>query len=224
MYGKTKLTKRQIKEDKFTIFMLSAKNQLLENWQYVVIGIAAVAVAIVAIVYYVNARQAKAQQAATRYARALMDYHSGNSQVAIMELTQVVEEYGDDDVAEQATFLLGNINYESRNYPEAIRFYEQYLAKYRENKLNRAAALAGIAACYENQGKFQEAAEKYVAAAEEYPDGPLVGDYYYSAMRNFLEVGDIDQAKKYLELVKEEYKDTDRANQAQRLFSEKSHT
>lgn len=222
MYGKTKLTKRQMKEDKFTVFMLNAKNQVLDNWQYLVVGLVVVILAVTGTVYYFNSRQAQKQEAASKFARALMDYRAGNNQVAIMGLNQVVEEYGGDEVAEQAILLLGNINYEIRNYPEAIRYFELYLSKYRKSRFNRAAALAGIASNLENQGQYREAAEKFVAAYNEYPNGPMIGDYQMSAMRNFLEGGEVDQAKTYLELITNEFDDTDLADRAVRLFSEKS--
>jgi len=222
MYGKTKLTKRQMKEDKFTVFMLNAKNQVLDNWQYLVVGLVVVILAVTGTVYYFNSRQAQKQEAASRFARALMDYRAGNNQVAIMGLNQVVEEYGGDEVAEQAILLLGNINYETRNYPEAIRHFEMYLSKYRKSPFNRTAALAGIASSLENQGQYREAAEKFVAAYNEYPNGPMIGDYQMSAMRNFLEGGEVDQAKTYLELITNEFDDTDLADRAVRLFSEKS--
>ncbi len=222
MYGKAKLTKRQIKEDKFTVFMLSAKNQVADNWQYLVIGLVVVVLVVTGAVYYFNSRQAKKQEAATGFARALMDYRTGNNQVAIMSLSQVLEEFGSDQVAEQAILMLGNINYETRNYPEAIRYFELYLSKYHKSRFNRAAALAGIASSLENQGQYREAAEKFVAACDEYPNGPLIGDYQVSAMRNFLEVGEVDQAKTYLELITDEFEGTDLVDRAIRLFSEKS--
>ena len=227
MYGKTKLTKltkRQIKEDKFTVFMLTAKDQLLHYWQYIAIGLVVVILLVVGIVYYFNSQRAHTQEAATKFARALMDYRSGNNQLAILSMNQIVDEYGSEDVAEHATFMLGVINYESRNYPEAIRYYEMYLSKYPDKKLNRAAAHAGIASSFENQGQYREAAERYVSACNEYPDGPLAGDYHFSAMRNLLEVGDIDQAQVHLDIIKKEYEGTELVNRAVRLFSEKART
>ncbi len=222
MYGKTKLTKRQIKEDKFTVFMLSAKQQFLDNWQYLVIGVVAVVLVVVGVVYYFNAQEAKQAEAAGRLAQAYQDYARGNNQVAIMALNQVIEEYGASEMAEQATFMLGSINEQTRNYPEAIRYYEMYLSKYQESSLNRAAARAGIATCLENQGQPEEAAQNFVSAFEEYPDGPLNGDYRLSAMRNYLAVGDLDRARTQLEFIEQNFSGTSLADRAVRLFSEKS--
>jgi len=228
MYGRTKLTKitkRKIKEDKFTIFMLTARDRLIQNWQYLVIGLVVAVLLVVGVVYYANAQRARTREAATQFSRALMDYRNGNNQLAILSLSQLVDQYGDEPVAEQATFMLGVINYETRNYPEAIRYWKMYLEKYRgDNKLNRAAAHAGIAASLENQGKYQEAVEQFVAACDEYPDGPLAGDYHLSAMRDFLELGDIEQAQKHLDIIKKKYEGTELVNRAIRLFSEKAHS
>lgn len=224
MYRKTRLTKRQIKEDKFTIFMLTAKDQFLQYWQFLVIGLVVVILLVTGTVYYFNSRRAGAQEAMTKFARALMDYRSGNNQLAILSFSQILEEYSSETVVEQATFLLGKINYETRNYPEAIRYYETYLSKYRDNKLNRSAAQAGIASCLENQGQYYEAAEKFAAAHDEYPNGPLIGDYHFSAMRNYLEVGEVDRAKAHLDSIKDEFAGSDLVNRAIRLFSEKART
>ncbi|MFQ6008782.1 MAG: tol-pal system YbgF family protein [Candidatus Zixiibacteriota bacterium] len=227
MYGKTKLTKltkRQIKEDKFTVFMLKVRDQFLHYWQYTVIGLVVVILLVIGIVYYINSQQARTQEAAAKFARALIDYRMGNNQLAILSMSQIIDEYGDKKVAEQATFMLGVINYQTRNYPEAIRYYEMYLSKYRDNKLNRAAAKAGIAASLENQGQYREAAEGFVAACDEYPDGPSAGDYHFSAMRNFLEVGEIDEAQAHLDIIKNEYEGSQLVNRAIRLFSEKART
>ena len=222
MYGKVKLSKRQIKEDKFMAFVLNTKQQFMENWQFYVIGIIVVILAVIAVIYYNNSRQAKAQQAAQQFSQALSDYRSGKTQVAIMSFTQILDDYPSDIVAEEATFLLGNINLKSKNYPEAIRYYEMYLKKYKKNKLNRAASLAGIASCYENQTKYTDAAQKFIAAYNEYPDGPLVGDYQISAMRNYLLAGDIEQAKQNLKIIEDKFKGTDLEKRAVRLFTEKS--
>jgi TolA-binding protein len=227
MYGKTKLTKltkRQIKEDKFTVFMLTARDQFLHYWQYMAIGLVAVVLLVIGIVYYFNSQRAHAQEAATKFARSLMDYHMGNNQLAILSMSQIIDDYRGEEVAEQAAFMLGVINYQARNYPEAIRYYEMYLSKYRDDKLNRAAAQAGIAASLENQGQYREAAEGFVAACAEYPDGPLAGDYHLSAMRDFLEVGEIDNAQTHLDIIKNKYEGSELVNRAIRLFSEKART
>jgi TolA-binding protein len=224
MQNKVKLTKRQIKEDKFTAFMLTSKDEFLEHWQKYVLGAAVVVLAVVAVFYYSSARKASHIEAGQKLAQAMMDYRAGNNQVAILGLNQIIENYGGDDAAEQATFLLGKVNYDSKNYPEAIRYFEMYLSKYHDSKLDRAAALAGIGASQMNQGNYSDAAARYQAAIDEYPDGPLVENYNLEALRADLLQGDMDKAKARLATITDKYKGSETAFQAQLLYSEKART
>ena len=221
MHGKVKLTRRQIKEDKFATFMLTAKNRFETNWQYYVIGAVAVVLAVVAIVYYFNSSATSQQEASRKYAEALGNANSGNTQVAILTLTQIVDQNADAITTRQAVFMLGRLNLDSRNYPEATRFFEQYTSKYRDDKLMYAAALAGLGACAENQGQFPEAAAKYDRAAQAYPGGPSEGDFLTSSMRSYLMAGDTEKARAQLNLIQEKFKATELAQRAERLFAEK---
>lgn len=220
MYSKVKLSKRQIKEDKFTTFMLSSKYQIQENWQFYAIGALVVILAIVGIVYYFNYSAQQSQVAAERYATAAGEYRSGNSQVAILSFQQILDEFSGDPVAEQATFMLGKVNLEVRNYPEAVRYFEMYLDKYRENRLNRAAAQAGIATAEENQANHVAAAERFQQAVDAYPGGPLAGDYHLGAMRNYLLAGDVESARPHLEKIEQDFAGTPLAQRATRVFYE----
>ncbi len=224
MHGKVKLTRRQIKEDKFATFMLTAKNRFEENWQYYVIGAVAVILAVVAVVYYVNSSASGREEAAKKYSEALASSGSGNNQVAILNLQQIVDQNADATTTRQAVFMLGQLNLESRNYPEATRYFEQFASKYRDDKLMYAAALAGLGVCAENQGQYADAAAKYQQAAEAYPGGPSEGDYLASSMRSFLEAGDVEKARTQLAALKDKFKNTEIANRAERLFAEKGTT
>jgi TolA-binding protein len=221
MYNKVKLTKRQIKEDKFTAFMLGSKQRLADNWQFIVIGVIVVALAVVGTVYFFNARADRVTEANLAYARALQDYRSGNHQVAAVALAQILEKYGSQQVAAHATFLLGRVNYDMRNYAEATRHFDMYLSKYRDNPLDRTAAAAGIAACLECEGKFLEAADKYVAAYTESPTGPSAADYVGSALRNYLAAQAIDKARAQLELLQKDFRGSEVTRSALILFGEK---
>ncbi|MEA3297178.1 MAG: tetratricopeptide repeat protein [candidate division Zixibacteria bacterium] len=221
MYQKVKLSKRQIKEDKFTAFMLKSKSMVLDNWQFVVIGVVAAALIVTAVVYYAESRVTRDNEAATKLSRAVLDYRNGNFQVAIMGFSQIIEDFEGEYAARQAMFLLGNANLQIRNYQEAISHYEKYLLSYKKDKLTRAGSHAGIACCYENQGEYLKAAGKYVEAYDEFPNGPLIGDYLISAMRNYLEVDDTAQARIRLDQIRKEFKGTNLTDRATRIFMEK---
>lgn len=220
MYGKVKLTKRQIKEDKFTAFMLNAKHQFMENWQYYIIGLIIVILLITAVVYYIDNQKAQEFELSKKYVSAIQDYRGGESQMAILGLTQIVDENPGSKIAEQSLYLLGKFNLELRNYSEAERYFNMFLDKYPNNSNYTAASKAGIATGFENQGQFNEAAVAFGDAYDLAPDGPMTGDYQYAAMRNYLLAGDFDNALVHLNMIKELFSGTDFENRATRLYKE----
>jgi TolA-binding protein len=222
MSDKVKLTKRQIKEDKFTAFMLNSRTWFTDNWQLTIIGVAAVILVAVAGMYYSQSQETKAEEASTRFARALLDYRNGNNQVAIMGFSQIVDDYSSSQPAEQATFLLGKLNYTTRNYQEATRYFEMYLNKYRDNKMSRAASQAGIASCHEEQAAYAEAADRFQRAFDEYPDGPLGGDYLSGALRNNLKIGEVEKATANLDTIKVRFEGSELVDRAIRSLAEYS--
>ena len=221
MQNKVKLSKRQIKEDKFTTFMLESKQKFLDNWQFYIIGIVGIVLVIAAVSYYVSSQAAKEEESAYKFARALLDYRNGNNQIAVLSLNQIVDDYGGTTVAREATFMLGQINFGNKNYEEAIRFFERYSQKYSEDEYYLAAALAGIAASYENQGNYIEAGQKFADACQAFPDGPLYGDYKLGAVRNFVLANDLEKAQTHLDILLDKFKGTALAIRAERFFHEK---
>jgi TolA-binding protein len=220
MHQKVKITKRQLKEDKFTTFMLQSKDRLQDNWQFFIIGAVVVILAVVAVIYFFESKSKASEESGARFAQALMDYRGGNNQVAVLGFAQIVEDYGDQPVAEYATYLLGNANYRQRNYEEAIRYFQEYLSRYKGDLLVRSGALAGIAACREDQGQFQEAGDRYEAAVAEYPDGPQAGDYHLSAMRCYLAAGNKEKAQEHLTVLRDTFRGTQLAERANRQAAE----
>ncbi len=223
MQGKVKLSKRQIKEDKFTTFVLTSKQQVIDNWQFMVIGVVIVALAIFAVVYYFNSRSDWQAEGSQMFARGMMEYRGGDRQVAITTFEQILDDYGSHQVAGDATYMLGSANLELRNYPEAIRYFEMYLQKYKDDKIQRAASQAGIATALENQGTYADAAEKYLEAIKELPDGPMVPLYHDGAMRNYLLLGEVEQAREQLDEIKKMAPNTEIYNRAARYFAAKAY-
>jgi TolA-binding protein len=228
MQGKVKITKRQVKEDKFTTFMLASKDKLQtefeQKWQYYVIGFVTVVLLVWAGVWYFENRLSQGTEAADAFSNAVLQYQTGNKQVAILELAQVLEKYGGTDFAPRAAFMLGNLNLDTRNYTEAVRYYQMYLDDFSGTELNRAASYAGIAAAQEDQAQYAEAAANFLKAIEVLPGGPLEPDYELGAIRNYLAAGNPESAKAQLAVLEEKYAKSDWANRAALMIAEKSQT
>lgn len=222
MHERVKLTKRQLKEDSFTAFMLNSKHQLEENWQYFAIGAVAIVLAVVGIVYYLNSAKETSDLAAAQLSQANMQYRQGNNQVAILTLTDILTKYGSTSFAEQATFMLAKLNLETRNYAEAKLYFEMYLEKYKKDPLQRAAAMSGLGVTLENQGQYAEAAEHFEKAIADFPESALIVVLHLGALRNELMSGQPEKAKTHLDAINEKAPNTDMATEAARLYYEKA--
>lgn len=221
MHGKVRLTKRQMKEDKFTAFMLTSKSRIQQHMTEFAVGAVAVLVIVAAVWYFIDASASKQEAAETDLARAQLDYQNGYQLVAITSLGEILEEYDGTSAAERATFLLGRYNFNQKNFAESKRFYELYAKNYKDHPLKRAAAIAGIAAIFENTGDNEASAAKYDEAFSAYPDGPEAGDFQLGALRNYLAVGDQISAKARLDSIVELFPNTPVANRATMIFAEK---
>ena len=123
MYGKVKLTKRQIKEDKFTAFMLNSKQQVEVNWQYLAIAVIVIILGVVGSIYYLDSIKEASRQAATKMAKGNLEFRGGNSQVAILTFTEIINNYGGTKSAEQATFMLGKVNLTEHKLPRSDQIF-----------------------------------------------------------------------------------------------------
>lgn len=216
MRNKVKITKRQIKEDRFTTNMLLAKDWIMENWQMVSIVAAIAVIIIVAVAYFINVGKSRETEASDRYYRAMAEFRRQNYQPAILEFTSIADDYS-GQIAGLAQFNLANAHFESKNYDEAITNFQKYIDKFHGDKLMTASAYAGIGASLENKSEFGAAADKFMEAINYYPDSPGAPDYYLGAVRNYVMAGDADKADKTLKELQEKFSGSNQARSATRL-------
>lgn len=223
MQSKVKLTRREIKDDKFTSFVLQSKDQLADYWQYLAIGALVLVLVIVGIVYFINSQQSGSTEASAALTKAITENRTGNRQLAMVTLGQLIEAHSGTPAGRQARLMLANLQLESRNYPEAQKQYEQFLSQTGSPKLQRAAALSGIACVLENQGQHAEAAQKYLAAADEDNDGAIAPEQMANAIRAFQAAGDEAKAKELLDRMVATYPQSAATARAIRLMAEKGY-
>ncbi len=217
MSAKVKITKQDMKEDKFTTAMLQTKEWFMEKWQIVVIAVAIVVVVIVAISYFADLRESKNYTGADLLNTANLKLRQRNYPEAITDLERIVDEYS-GQIADKAQFGLANAHYESRNFDEAIKQYEEYIGKYHKDPIAIASSIAGIASCMENRQEFVSAGVKYEEAATYKPISPMAADYYLGAVRCFTLGGDREKAESALSELNEKYPNTKYSKTAARLI------
>jgi len=216
MRSKVKITKQQIKEDKFTTFVLQAKEWVVDNWQVLTIAAVAIIIVVVGMVYYFNSQSAKSGVAQQTFGRAMVEMERRNYPQAVTAFQDIIDSYG-GRMAARAQFYLANTYYNSKQYDEAVAAYQQYVDNYHTDKLTTSSAIGGIASSHENKREYALAAEKYREAVAYYPESPSAPDYYLGAVRCYVQLGDKEQADLVVAELKDKYSGSDYFRTASQL-------
>jgi TolA-binding protein len=215
-----KITKREMKEDKFTTFMLMAKEYATERWIYFAAGAGAVIIIVLGMVFFRSYQTSQEQKAIETYNRAKGELYSGNYQLAIVDFKAVVDEYGSTDMAGSAAFNLANAYFGAKNYPEAKTAFEAYLSNYADDPYFTTSAMAGVAECLAASGDLVGAADKYRETAEKYPSFKLAGEFYLKAMECYVKAGNLESAKVVFAKINSDFQDTRYYLEGARLAAE----
>ena len=211
---KKKITKKDLKEDKFVKFTLQAKTYLDENSKqvfYMVTGILVVAIVVIVFVY---AHNANVEEARGQLGIAQVEYSNLNYDKAITRLESLIESYDGTNEADQGMFLLANILYQKERYEESKNYFEQFIDSYSGSNILLASGIAGLAACYEKEEMYSEAGETYSNAASTAPDFVEADNYLYLAGICFSKAGDTLKAIEKFEYLVENNVTNKRLNDA----------
>ncbi len=221
MVRNVRITKRDIKEDKFTTFVLQSKDKVAANWIWYAGGLAVIILLIAAVFWYTDYSQNQMLEAAEIYSRAELELSTNNFQLAIVDFKAVVDNFGSTPQAQYALFNLGNAYFGSKDYVEAINAFQAYLDKYRNKDIIfTTSAMAGIAASLAGNGDLIAAADKYREIAETYPDFELAAHYFVKAMDHYLKADNIESAKVVYAKLLKDYEDSRFTIQGKRLAGE----
>jgi TolA-binding protein len=215
-----KISKREIKEDKFTTFMLVAKDYIMANWLYAVGAVAAVVV-IVGAVKLIQSQAGKSElEAADIFNRALTEVRSNNYPLAIVDFKKIVDDFGSSEQADIAAFNLGNAYLANKDYMNAKTAFEDFLKRGSDDKFFVTSAISGIGDCLAGTGDLTGAAVKYREAAEKYPDFKPAANYYVKAMLSYLKAGNIESARVVYAKIAKDFEGTPAYIESQRLAGE----
>jgi tol-pal system protein YbgF len=114
---------------------------------------------------------AQAPPAETLYNSALGDFNSGKNDLAAQEFTQYVQVYGNTDLAGNAQFYLGEIDFRRGNFQAAINDYNKVLDQYPGGNKDAGARLKkGLA--YLELGQRDAGVKELRALITRYPKSP----------------------------------------------------
>jgi tetratricopeptide (TPR) repeat protein len=222
---KKKITKKQMKEDKLVTVYTKVLEQFEIYQKQVFIALGVIVVIVAGAYIYSIKQEENKEKATTELAKVLplveqKQYQQaidGQPGTGVVGLKKLVEDYGGTEPGETAKLMLANAEFYLGNYDEALKYYESYSGSIRDMK---AAAIAGQAACYENKGEFEKAANLFEKAAKVFSENANNPGYLVSAGKNYVKAGNAQAARKAFETVKTEYESTSEAKKIDRYLAE----
>ncbi len=162
------ITKREIKEDALVTVYFRVRKFIQKYSRYFNIGLLAVLILSVVAVFMIRSKRNAEFTAAERLGIAEQTYNAYNDSMLVDELTKIVDAYPGTRAAGAASFYLANTYFMMEDYVNAQKYYQRYIDDYSDNDLFSVSAMAGVAACYEVQNQFIEAAQLYEKAGKRY--------------------------------------------------------
>lgn len=210
-----------MKEDKFTTFMLLAKDYVMERWVYFVGGLVLVFALVIAVTMMKSSMAKSETEAIEIFNRAQAQLQSKSYQIAIIDFQTIIDDFGSSDLAEKAQFNLGNAYFAAKSFDLAREAFETYLAdNNNDDRYFTTSALAGVAACMAGSGDIAGAADKYREAGERFTEFEPAGEFYLKAMQFYLESDNEGSAKVMYAVILKEFEGTRFYTESQRIAGE----
>ncbi|MCB0731755.1 MAG: tetratricopeptide repeat protein [Ignavibacteriae bacterium] len=222
---KKKLTKKELQEDKLVTSFYKSQEFFDEYKQKLIIIAGSLAVIVLAILWYVNKKSDDNLKAASQLSEIVSYFDMGQYQKAIdgepgtqlIGLNNIVDNYGSTEQGEIAKIYLAKSYYALGNYDQALEYYSDYSG---DSKLHQSSAFAGMAACYEQKGQFEDAADLYKKAANTYDLKSQKSEYLLNSGINYIKAGNKEEAKDLLETLKNDFKTTVAAREVEKYLSQ----
>jgi len=219
--ARKRLTKREIKQDKFVTAYFRSQDYIKQNSKPISYGLFAIVAIIVVSLIFTSQQKQKESEAAVELTRARIEYFAGNFSGAIPILKNMIEMYDGTDSSDEAKFLLANASYQTGNYVDAEKYFNEYLDD-GDDELLKSSALAGVAACLERQENYEGAAKLFEQAANKYEDSFLAPENLLNSARCYSLSGKEDMARKLLQKLLDKYPDSNLKQDVEILLAELS--
>ena len=212
-----KITRHEIKEDPLVTYYVKTRKFLSKHQKVISYGLMAV-LGIVLIVFFMqNSKKRSEQQAADSMSIPEQFVYFNDADRAIPDLEKIISTYSGTKAAGRAVYLVANTYYEKGEYDKAKTEFSDYINEYGDNALFAPSSYAGVAACYEQEGNFLEAANYYEKSAKKYPADYAVPYHLYSAARCFEKANEPEKSKALIEQIVDKYPESGIFNDAKLL-------
>ncbi len=210
-----RISRREMKEDRFILWLYEMSSEIDRHWKSLTAAVVLVVACVVGWYYWTNKQTDDLVEAGKVFAPGQTAMQDSRYEDAIPIFERVVTEFGGTTVALEATIELANASFQTGNFEKARTYYQTYLDEYgRQNAHFWLAARSGLAACDEEEEKYEEAANQYLALADEDPYSYLAPGFLLDAARCFGAAGQKDRARALYDRVVENYESTPYARDA----------
>ena len=209
------ITKRQIKEDKFVTFYFKFVDYLKQNMNKVTIGLAVILAVIIFTMLVYRSKKTAELNASVKLAEANSKMVRGDLQQTIDILLNMTENYSGTNSASRGVYFLAYAYFQKGEYENAVTYFKKYLDDYANDPILTSAAYSGLGACYEQMGKYAEAAQFYEKGATKFMDHFNAPQQLMDAARCYFSVNRFADARNCYETVIKKYPESEFKNQAE---------
>jgi len=163
---KTRLTKKQLKQDKFISTTFELAEFLQEHTRKAVIGLIVVVVLAAAIIYYMNYSSHRETRAINLLMNGQTAYKAENYPLAISDLERLRREFSDTRIGDEAMFMLADAYYQMDDFERSRDVLYDFFDKYSYSSPFSYKAYTVMGCALENLTSYKEAADSYIKAAE----------------------------------------------------------
>jgi len=194
--------------------MVNSQSYLEKNQKNLLYGsIVLIVVALAGVFFYMNFKNSSAA-ADTLLGKAQSEYQNLNYIKAESFLKQLTVSYSGTESGQEGQFLLANIYFQQKKYPEAKELFESFVDHYSKSGILKASGYAGLAACAEISKEYENAAEYYDKACNLNKEGSEAPNYLYLSGLNYKQSGNQEKAKKAFSRLVEEFPKAQQINNA----------
>jgi len=220
MGTRRRLTKRQLRQDKFVSSTFELAQFVQQHARRVAMGLIVLGVAIGGAFYYLNYREHREKRAAELLAAGVLAYEAGNYPLAISDLEKVQSEYPGTTVGGEAALLLSDTHYRAGNNEEARRVLLEFTARHGKKSPLSYQAYLLLGKAQENLEDFDEAAKAYLSAEESARFDYQRIEAVIGAARAFSRAEKDQEAIEEYQSLLDHYPDSPEAQRAELLLAE----
>ncbi len=195
---KKKILKKEIKKDPVLEKISQAEHFIREKGKVLTYVLIAALVLVVLSVAMIQSKRRANRVAAGELGMAEVALASGDIDNAIVQFEALIDKNPGTKSAGMATVLLAQTYINKDDYDSAEENFRRYIDDYTHEDMLTAAAYNGLGVCSERKGNRDEAAKYFVNGAKVAPYEFLKYDCYLNAIRNYIELKNLDKAEQLI--------------------------